>query len=309
MVSIIVPAYNAEKTLNKCLDSILSQTFHNWELLLIDDGSTDSSGEICDEYAAKDKRVKVFHKENGGVSSARNLGLDNAKGKWITFVDSDDELLQKSFDIIEKTSDCDLILGTYCNHLNNKCRLYKLKIGIYTLNNGLLNFYAQNLRHVIFNVVWGKFFKRDLIKNLRFDIRMRIGEDTLFMMKYLNRIKKCAFIDNVLYKYNIPMEFTNKYKQSINDSIYCLSNIFFAYKKLNIKSKEFEVGVFTDYKLFCQDYIYREPMLWYNNILIKNIYKEIKSSLPIKYKISYTLMSYRIINKVAVFIRKFVKYQ
>ena len=90
LISIIVPIYNSEETLNRCVDSILNQTFHDWELLLIDDGSTDKSGEICDEYAATDSKIKVFHKENGGVSLARNLGMDNAKGIWIAFCDSDD---------------------------------------------------------------------------------------------------------------------------------------------------------------------------------------------------------------------------
>ena len=89
-ISVIVPVYNTEKYLHRCVDSILAQTFTDFELLLIDDGSTDSSGAICDESAQKDSRVRVFHKENGGVSSARNLGLDKAKGKWVTFVDSDD---------------------------------------------------------------------------------------------------------------------------------------------------------------------------------------------------------------------------
>ena len=90
VISIIVPIYNAGKTLHRRIDSILSQTYTSWELLLIDDGSTDTSGPICDEYAARDARVRVFHKENGGVSSARNVGLDNARGEWITFVDADD---------------------------------------------------------------------------------------------------------------------------------------------------------------------------------------------------------------------------
>lgn len=89
-ISVIVPVYNVEEYLCKCLDSLLSQTFRNLEILLIDDGSTDRSGEICDRYANADSRIKVFHKENGGVSSARNMGLDNAKGEWITFVDADD---------------------------------------------------------------------------------------------------------------------------------------------------------------------------------------------------------------------------
>ena len=100
-ISIIVPVYNAERTLNRCVDSILSQTFQEWELLLIDDGSTDRSGELCDEYASKDQRIKVFHKKNGGVSSARNIGLNYAKGEWITFIDSDDEIPKNTF-----TGDC-----------------------------------------------------------------------------------------------------------------------------------------------------------------------------------------------------------
>lgn len=85
-ISVIVPVYNAEKYLHRCIDSILAQTFADFELLLIDDGSTDKSGEICDEYADKDARIRVFHKANGGVSSARNVGLDNALGEYICFV-------------------------------------------------------------------------------------------------------------------------------------------------------------------------------------------------------------------------------
>ena len=89
-ISIIVPVYNAEQWLERCIDSIVAQTYADWELLLIDDGSTDCSGAICDRYAASDPRIQAFHKPNGGVSSARNLGLDHAQGEWITFVDSDD---------------------------------------------------------------------------------------------------------------------------------------------------------------------------------------------------------------------------
>ena len=89
-ISVIIPVYNAESTLRRCVDSFLAQTFTDFECLLINDGSKDRSGEICDEYVARDSRVKVFHKENGGVSSARNVGLDNATGEWIAFVDSDD---------------------------------------------------------------------------------------------------------------------------------------------------------------------------------------------------------------------------
>ena len=92
MITIITPVYKAEKYLHRCVDSILAQSYTNFELLLIDDGSPDNSGAICDEYAVKDSRVRVFHKENGGVSSARNAGIDAAQGEFLTFVDSDDYL-------------------------------------------------------------------------------------------------------------------------------------------------------------------------------------------------------------------------
>ena len=95
-----MPVYNTEKYLRRCVDSILAQTFTDFELLLINDGSTDSSGAICDEYTQKDSRVRVFHKENGGVSSARNIGLDNAKGEYIAFVDSDDYIDNRMYECL-----------------------------------------------------------------------------------------------------------------------------------------------------------------------------------------------------------------
>ena len=108
-ISVIVPVYKAEKYLHRCVDSILSQTFTDFELILVNDGSPDNCGAICDEYAQKDNRVRVFHKENGGVSSARNLGLDNAKGEWITFVDSDDWLKPGCLEQLTNKLDADMI--------------------------------------------------------------------------------------------------------------------------------------------------------------------------------------------------------
>ena len=100
-VSIIVPVYKAEAYLHRCIDSIIVQTFTNWALLLVDDGSPDRSGVICDEYAGKDERIKVFYKENGGVSSARNLGIDKAVVEWLCFIDSDDTIQPTYLDDFE----------------------------------------------------------------------------------------------------------------------------------------------------------------------------------------------------------------
>lgn len=124
-VSIIVPIYNAEKYLKHCVESIFNQTYTNWELLLVDDGSPDKCGEICDEYAKKDRRLRVVHKRNGGVSSARNAGVENANGEWLTFVDSDDALLPNALEEMIKCAgvDTDIVVGT----LPNDKRIEKIK--------------------------------------------------------------------------------------------------------------------------------------------------------------------------------------
>lgn len=115
MISVIVPVYNTEQYLPRCIESILSQSFTDFELLLIDDGSTDGSGKICDAYAEKDNRIRVFHKENGGVSSARNMGLDEAKGEWVYFVDSDDELLHDGLQVLfdNTNKEVDVVLAGF----------------------------------------------------------------------------------------------------------------------------------------------------------------------------------------------------
>ena len=106
MISVIVPIYNVEKYLIKCIESIINQTYKDLEIILVDDGSTDSSGKICDEFATKDNRIKVIHKKNGGLSSARNIGLDICKGNYISFIDSDDyielDMYEKMIKIIVK---------------------------------------------------------------------------------------------------------------------------------------------------------------------------------------------------------------
>ena len=114
-VSVIVPVFNTEKYISECIDSILAQTFTDWELILVDDGSKDNSGKICDEYATKDSRVRVLHQPNGGVTSARSNGVKNAKGEWITFVDADDTLPEDALKMmIEKVDDnTDIVVGRY----------------------------------------------------------------------------------------------------------------------------------------------------------------------------------------------------
>ena len=162
-VSIIVPVYNVERFLPKCLDSILNQTFQNFELLLIDDGSSDNSGSICDEYAKKDSRIKVFHQENKGVSFARNLGLDYAQGKYILFVDSDDwvasEYLQDFIRIVDSKKETDIILSGFVNVYKDR------EIKKTFLEQRILCFDAlTELLIFRYGYPWGKLYRNDIIK-------------------------------------------------------------------------------------------------------------------------------------------------
>lgn len=187
LVSIIVPVYNAEKYLNRCIDSILSQTMTDFELLLIDDGSKDNSGRICDEYATKDARVRVFHKPNGGVSSARNLGLDNAKGKWITFVDADDrcscDYLEHLLSKVDDDTDLIISYAVICDSTGEKAEVYPE----YRVN-------ATNFERLFVDSdmhwhtsPWAKLYRASIIyeNSLRFNEMMHIGEDADFLFSFM----------------------------------------------------------------------------------------------------------------------------
>lgn len=181
VVSIIVPVYNAEKYLSRCIDSILAQCFTDIELLLIDDGSKDGSGKICDEYAEKDKRVKVFHKVNGGVSSARNLGLDESEGKYITFVDADDYLLPETiterllagnYDLIQIPRNNGSFMKTYSHDVVCKSS-ESFREFIYR------NYYFE---------CWGRFYKRKVIGAVRFPENLKVGEDLIFFLRLYREV-------------------------------------------------------------------------------------------------------------------------
>lgn len=221
-VSVIVPVYNAEKYLRRCIDSILGQTFTDFELLLIDDGSKDSSGRICDEYAEKDGRVRVFHKENGGVSAARNLGLDNANGEWISFVDADDWVDAKLYSNILNSYDCkviELVTYSFWTVLNGNRRLIHLPVvknKVEFIKNQMLKGYS---------VVWNVLFRRDFIisKNLRFNQSMKIGEDFDFLIRsYLNS-SRLEVLDYPLYYYNMDNESSALHKMDIKQYDYIIN--------------------------------------------------------------------------------------
>ena len=299
MISVIVPVYNAEKYLHRCLDSILAQTYKDFELLLIDDGSTDASGRICDEYAQRDPRIRVFHKANGGVSSARNVGLDNAQGEWVTFCDADDWVESCFSEIDVKRYGEDIVCFPYAvGHQGNDKRTFGCEETSYS---NAKDFYASRL-HTLFRSPWAKLFRRGCIGDLRYDTGIKVGEDLAFNLQFLSRSKSCRYVaDKVFYCYDEPsVHFLEKYQMSIEQSIYSLSVIFRAYERLHSPNAEFERVIFTDYKKLCQQDIYRHPRGWYGNGEVKRIYTEIKHVFSWRFRVNYALMSVAIVNWLRV---------
>ena len=204
-ISIIVPVFCAEKTLSLCIESLLNQTFTDFEIILIDDGSPDNCGKICDDYARKDVRVQSFHTENRGVSAARNLGLQVAKGKWIQFVDSDDWVDDTFLAYYLESSyiGCDICFTGYIQERGkNKSKEFFLNPGYYQGGNicdGIMYLYRRRLLGLTCN----KLFRKEIIDkyDLRFNENMNSYEDELFVLMYCSHIRSLAILPGGKYHY------------------------------------------------------------------------------------------------------------
>ena len=239
-ISIIVPVYKVERYLPHCIDSILAQTFTDFELLLIDDGSPDNSGKICDEYAAKDTRIRVFHKDNGGVSSARNFGLDNANGEWIAFCDGDDwvdntwledymvvdaELIVQGF----KATNWDKANpDTEISIIMQPCTYTKINFN---------DFYIHLAQTGNTGYLWCRLFKHALIRkyNIRFNVNYIVREDEEFINHYILYSSHISTIAATNYHYSVP-NYSIKYKvNNANTDFDCTYNIIKYLNDLCIK--------------------------------------------------------------------------
>ena len=206
LISVIVPIYNVEKYLNRCVDSIINQTYKNLEIILVDDGSPDNCGKICDEYAKKDKRIKVIHKKNGGLSDARNAGIDLAKGKYIGFVDSDDYIEKDMYSylynlVLENNAQISI-----CNwyEVNENERIDKnIKFNDFTIGKDrAIEMLIQD--KIIKNYAWNKLYDISLFK--KYDIRYPYGrkmEDVGTTYKLFYYSKKIAIGNKPEYNYII----------------------------------------------------------------------------------------------------------
>ena len=204
-ITIIVPVYNREGTLSKCVDSILSQSFQDFDIILVDDGSTDNSLNICREYQAKHDRITVIRKKNGGVSSARNIGLSHANGEWIRFVDSDDYLPLDSLEIFNsavKSSNADFYISNFITKTpSGKELILDVNDAYWKGDTYKALIYTQKLG--ISGVPWNKLFRRDIIEkhNIKFDETMRCFEDEVFSLQYMKYADSTCVISHPTYIY------------------------------------------------------------------------------------------------------------
>lgn len=219
IISLIIPVYNIEKYLKECLDSIAAQTFTDWECILVDDGSKDGSGAICDEYAAQDSRFKVIHKQNEGVSSARNTGLDNAKCDWFAFVDSDDTIDNNYLELLYSTAvktDSDMVVCGFVKHYGDNMTADDLSqeksapdtngadMMSLTRYEFLEDFHKFRINELSINVLHSpcmRIYRKNNDFCVRFNSNIKWGEDYLFNLEYFAKLQKISFVRECMYHY------------------------------------------------------------------------------------------------------------
>ncbi|MGN0151055.1 MAG: glycosyltransferase family 2 protein [Wujia sp.] len=279
LVSIIVPVYNVERYLSKCIESILMSEYKEYEVILVDDGSTDSSGKMCDSWRKIDSRIKVIHKKNGGLSSARNAGLNVAKGEYILFVDSDDyidnKLLQVCVNCIEKY-DVDMVQFNYYRvdeayHIIGDiafCEQFK----VIENNDSREMLYKESGKNIVVNA-WNKLFKKKIINNTRF-VEGRNYEDNMFLSDIIDKEPKVLLIPHKLYYYLIRKDSitTSSFNEKKLDRIYAMDYI------LNKHKKDTEIYKYVSYwKVSVLFQLYYEIYNCKNydrNILLKDLKQE-----------------------------------
>lgn len=197
MISVIAPVYKAEKVIARCIESVIAQEYKDWELILVDDGSPDRSGEICDEYAAKDERIRVVHKQNEGASQARNCGISNARGEYISFVDSDDYLSPRYLLDFAEDPLCDFEIQGFTHTYPQSDSVAQRPS-----ENGRLTIREMFSLSSLWYLIKGpccKLFRRSILEEhiIRFPKEFSYGEDEIFVLDYLSHCNKCTYVHAV----------------------------------------------------------------------------------------------------------------
>lgn len=288
MISIIVPVYNARSTLERCVDSIINLQNENWELILIDDGSTDGSSQLCEDYASNDVRIKVIHKKNGGVSSARNVGLDVSLGEWVCFIDSDDYVSKNYLSIDTDKLDVDVFfLGSAS--VTSESIIVQHKNLQYDFDMSMTVFFSVNFGNLVMKVPWAKCIRRSFIGKTRFPEDLRLGEDLYFNLSLINANPKICVDFNSTYYYQLPSipPDKGKYLMSPRDAAYHCRRIYQAYKSINKKILAVEIHLLSCF-FNCCDKNNHDCLIkyWYNDNIVIELEENVRSDFyPFYYRI------------------------
>ena len=272
LISIIVPIYNSEGTLKQCIDSITRQTYENIEIILVDDGSVDNSGSICEKYARNDDRIKVIHKINCGVSAARNTGIINAKGDYIQFVDSDDfideTMCEKLIHRINRDSS-DMVVCGYITVNDEKKTYTQYKDNLYDNLLDLSPNFSDLYLNCFFNSIWDKLYKRNKIIDI-FDENLSLGEDLKFNLSYLKECNSISVINECLYNYVVgsSASLSSKYRENMFELILYTNNLINHFCDENVGSNVNKAGINT---FFIGNVLGSIQLLVYSEILTKDI--------------------------------------
>ena len=324
MISIIIPVYNVENYLHQCVDSVLAQTYQDFEVILVDDGSPDNCPKICDEYAQKDSRVHVIHQKNSGVSAARNNGIEHAKGEWITFVDSDDWVSKnylENFEIDKSAADIIVQGLQYINHNTAEVHEYKeLENNIFDKHSASSIVINNDLLMQGYPVC--KAFRKNFLEkhNLRFDITLSTHEDIIFVLQSFVASEVIELRNGTLYNYryfhssNTLSSKAHCWEETLDSSKKMLSAMKCAIVHFGISDKEYKKylysrcvqphvkalfdvkydGIFTFYKTIT--YILKDRINIVKYYLPKNNKRKLIKFL-ISYRLDFLLCIVLIINK------------
>lgn len=218
MISVIVPAFNAEKTIGRCLESILNQTYKDLEILVIDDCSKDRTVEICQEYAKSDARLKVIQLlENKGVSNARNVGLGSIKGEFFTFVDSDDYLCPDMYQKLIETGQAEAADIVFCKYNlidwnGNKKENKDKRLDQFVKSKDISLFFAE--QESVMGVVWRCLFRKEIFKDIRFDTNLSVAEDLMYLLDCIAVTDRLSLVNAYLYNYVLVQNYRKKYYEN-----------------------------------------------------------------------------------------------
>lgn len=276
LISIIVPIYNVENYLNKCLSSITQQTYTNIEILLIDDGSTDRSGEICKKWTQKDSRIKYFLKENGGVSSARNRGLQEAKGEYIGFVDADDWISPNMYESLYTQiikNECDIAICSRTRVIDGEEIHYQNKES-FIFTHGKID--MRKLACIYdMNSIYNKLYNKSLLKSIYFPTNMTYGEDLYIVPDILNNSRKGVYTSEGLYYYFDRKDSASYNQWDINklqNNIDATLKLYYFLKKKKVYNQiafDMVIGAFANGCIKNQSIFYSQYKSFFKDNMLK----------------------------------------